>query len=175
MLIFVGFLKNFGSVRHDEKIFSHKTYMFLLVSRLTLAFIAPSFSQQISQNDAMEKLLEPFGFTFGQLQDIATLLNHLEINNVSIEVFIEYVEDQKKERVKSIKEQRINLKTAKEKWQRIALKCPECNTAMSLYPVNSQTGDQAGDGLNSQWQCPKCWYDEYSTKTIREQFDELRK
>ena len=123
----------------------------------------------------IEKLLEPFGFTFGQLQDIITLLDHLEKNNVSVEEFTEYVENEKIERVKKQKIFEKEQKKSIEEWQKIALKCPECNTIMGLYPVNTHTGDQTGDESKSMWQCPKCWHDEYSTKTIQEQFDEIRR
>lgn len=122
----------------------------------------------------IEKLLLPFGFSFGQLQDISTLLKHLEKNNVSIKDFIEYIAELKIKEAENREHNKKIAKKHKEQWQKIALKCPECNTTMNLYPVNTHTGDQTGDGSKSMWQCPKCWYDEYSTKSIREQFEEIR-
>lgn len=123
----------------------------------------------------MIKLLEPFGFTFGQLQDISTLLKHLEKNNVSIEAFIDYIEEQKKEKVKAEKQNKEQGKKDKAQWDKNALKCSECKTTMNLYPVNFTPRDQVGGDFNSQWLCPNCGYEEYSTKTIREWFDEIRR
>ena len=51
--------------------------------------------------------------------------------------------------------------------------CPECNTIMLLGQVNNHPANQVGEDLKSQWFCPKCFYDEYSTKTVQEQIKEL--
>lgn len=119
----------------------------------------------------IKKLLEPFGFTFGQLQDISTLLKGFERDNISIEDFIEYIEDQKKQRIKSIELQ----KESQKEWEKRALKCPECKTVMRLYPVNTNPKDRVGNDLRSQWLCPKCWYNEFSTKTTRDWLIEINK
>lgn len=114
----------------------------------------------------IEKLLEPFGFTFGQLQDMVTLLEHLEKNAVPIESFIKYVKEKKIKKTKT---------TSCDQGKRNTLKCPECNTAMNLFPVNTSPRDQTGDDSKSVWICPKCWHDEYSTKSIKEWLEEIRR
>ncbi len=121
-------------------------------------------------NKNIEKALEPFGFPFGTLQDLGTFLRHLEKNQLSVSDFLGYIDQQKQEaagrekRVATLREQR------QKEWAEIARKCPECSAPMNLFQVNTGPRDQTGDDSNSQWACPVCLHDEYSTKTVRELF-----
>lgn len=112
----------------------------------------------------IEKLLEPFGFNFAQLQDISTLLKHLKSNNKTVEDFINFIEEEKTKRTKTNKLREEN-----------ALKCPECKTTMSLFPVNTNPKDQVGNDLRSQWLCPKCWYNKFSKRTTKDWLIEINK
>jgi len=109
----------------------------------------------------MEKLLEPFGFSFGRLQDIATLIKQLKRNHIPVIKFVEYVEQEKTNRAK------IN-KSNKKRWEQNTLKCPDCQSPMNLFPVNTVPGDQTGDGSQSVWMCPKCGETVYNLETVAE-------
>jgi len=116
----------------------------------------------------IEKLLEPFGFSFGQLQDIATFLKQLKENNISVESFIGHVEAKKRERAEEIKAILAVSQKQRDTWALRALKCPACETPMYVAPVNTAPGDQTGDDSQSVWMCPKCWETVYSLETVAE-------
>lgn len=110
------------------------------------------------------KIFAAFDLQFGRRQDFITFLIHIRNNNIDIDEIIDYFEklkrvERKKERQR---EQEYN------QWNKNALRCPKCKTMMRLYSVNTYKGDQTGDNSKSQWFCSKCWYDEYSTKTVEE-------
>ena len=117
----------------------------------------------------IEKILEPFSLSLGKKQDLGTLLIHLRDNEVTMDEVIDYIEGLKKD-MRAGQEKREKEQT---KWNSLTLKCPECNTIMQLTSVNTHPGNQVGEDLKSQWFCPKCFYDEYSEKTISEQIKEL--
>jgi len=124
----------------------------------------------------IDKLLEPFGFTFGQLQDVGTLLKSLKNNNIknlTIDEFINYIEKKKTERSKTETNLEELLNKQQERWDQKTLKCPECKSPMNLLPVNTNRRNQTGDDSKSQWLCQKCWHDEYSTKTVAEMLGKL--
>jgi len=123
----------------------------------------------------MIKILSPFTFNFGQLQDIVALIQHLDKNDVTIEKFVSYVQERKLEMVEAEKIAATNLQKQRDKWALQALKCPACETPMYVSPVNTSPGDQTGDDSKSMWICPKCWHEEYSTKSIKEWLEEIRR
>ena len=117
----------------------------------------------------IEKILEPFGLSLGKKQDLATLLIHLRDNGVTTDEVIEHIEDLKK----NIQEKQKKQNKERDRWNEVALKCPDCKIAMQLSPVNTHPANQVDKEFNSQWLCPKCWYDEYSKKTVREWIEEI--
>jgi len=121
----------------------------------------------------IKRLLIPFGFSFGQLQDIATLLRHLERNNVSVGDYLEYIEQIKIEQAKNKKFNKERFTKLKELWNKNALKCPECSTVMNLYPVNTNPRDQVEGNFSSQWLCPKCQYEWFSNRNIKSWMKEI--
>lgn len=122
----------------------------------------------------MQKILEPFGFSFGQLQDIATMLKQLRLNHISMVEFIKHVEEMKVVKTNISKINTEEFKQLTLKWEDRALKCPECSNTMSLFPVNTRPDNQTGDNSKSQWFCQKCWSTVYSTKTINEILKEIK-
>jgi len=123
----------------------------------------------------IKKLLEAFSFTFGQLQDIVTLIKNLEKNEISNQEFIAYI---KKEKVLRLDNKRkiANIeKSSKIQWEKNALKCVECGSIMNLFPVNSNKGDQVEGNFKSQWFCPNCGNDKFSNKTVRETIVKINK
>ena len=123
----------------------------------------------------MKKLLEPFSFNLGQLQDISTLLEHLKGNNIPIESFIGYVKQEKINKLKANERVGEERKKVEAQWSKIAIKCPDCETSMFLFQVNTNPRDQIGGDLKSQWYCRKCEYAQYSKKTVQEILKERRR
>lgn len=107
----------------------------------------------------MKKLLEPFGFNFGQLQDIATLLGQLDRQGFSFDDLKDYIE---KEKIRKIGET-----LGKKDWTKFAPKCKECNEAMRPYSVNTNPRDQVGGDHKTQWVCFACGHEEFSILSIR--------
>jgi len=116
----------------------------------------------------MINILSPFSFTFGQLQDIVALIQHLDKNDVTIEKFVSYVQERKLEMVEAEKIAAANLQKQRDKWALRALKCPACETPMNVAPVNTAPGDQTGDDSKSVWMCHNCWETVYNLETIAE-------
>jgi len=119
----------------------------------------------------MKELLDPYSFTFGQLQDIASFMQNLHNSNISMIEFIKYIEQEKKKIAVMGKINQAQRIKSKGLWDKNALKCPVCGSAMNLYPVNSSKGDKIGGVYKSQWQCPECYHDIFSNKQIREWLD----
>lgn len=124
--------------------------------------------------DFMKKLLESFSFNLSMLQNISTLLNHLEVNNIPIKNFHEHVEQEKINKAKDDKIANNKRKKIKLQWDKIAVKCPDCKTPMGLFPVNTNPGNQVGDDLRSLWFCDKCEHAEYSKRSADEILKERR-
>ncbi|MFH1638328.1 MAG: hypothetical protein ABIB71_07930, partial [Candidatus Woesearchaeota archaeon] len=102
-------------------------------------------------------------------------IQHLNKNDVTIEKFVSYVQGKKLEMVEAEKVATANLQKQRDKWTLRALKCPACATPMNVSPVNTSPGDQTEDDSKSVWMCPKCWHEEYSTKSIKEWLEEIRR
>lgn len=99
----------------------------------------------------IEELLQPF--SFGQLQDMSTLLQSLENYGISTGDFREYVRQEK------FKKTGIN---------RNILKCPNCQSLINLYPVNTTPANQTGDNSKSVWVCLKCHFEKFNTESLQE-------
>ncbi len=119
-------------------------------------------------NKTIEKALEPFGFSFGTLQDLGIFLRHLKKNHLLVADFLSYVDFQKQEAAGREKRVAVLREQRQKEWAEIARKCPECSAPMNLFQVNTGPRDQTGDDSNSQWVCPMCFHEECSTKTVRE-------
>ena len=86
----------------------------------------------------MEKTLEPFSFTLGQLQDIITLITHLEANNIPFSEFADYVDKKKIERGKEVKKFKA---------------CELCKRPMMAEPVNNSPRTMTGDDSKMVYTC----------------------
>ncbi len=49
------------------------------------------------------------------------------------------------------------------------LNCPECGAQLQLLPVNNSPATQTGDDSRSVWICRGCFYEQFSTKTVKEE------
>lgn len=100
---------------------------------------------------------------FGQKawQEFLNQIAWLEENNIRIEFVRDLLEEHKK---KAMAEMQENQKLSDR-----ALKCPECGTPLQLLPVNDSPATQTGDDSKSVWLCRKCFYEEFSDKTVKEQ------
>lgn len=119
----------------------------------------------------IEKILEPFSLKFGQKQDLGTLLIHLRDNGVTADEVIDYIEGIKE----GIRAKQEKQSKERDRWNEVALKCPDCKIAMILTSVNTHPSNQVEKGLNSQWVCLKCWYEMFSEKTTADWVKELNK
>lgn len=115
----------------------------------------------------IEEILIPFGFSFGILQDINTLLRLLEKNKISSSDFTKYIRDIKKENFKVAEDSRQKMIEAEKEWITVVPKCPNCNNILSLMPVNTVAANQTGDDHKSLWYCTKCDYERYNNETVK--------
>jgi hypothetical protein len=53
-------------------------------------------------------------------------------------------------------------------------KCPECDTDLLLYIINTPKGRSNRKGWRTLWQCPVCAYEKYSKKTVDDWIKELK-
>ncbi len=90
----------------------------------------------------IEKLLEPFGFSLGQLQDIVTLVTSLKVNNYPFDDFISFVEDEKIEAMRERKEAQSAFR-----------RCPICEAAMWREQVNISLSTVTGDESKISYTC----------------------
>ena len=118
----------------------------------------------------IKKLLEPFGLTLGQLQDISTLLGVFKKNNISIDDFAGFIKNERLELIKSNESDIKRIKKNKTFWGKNALRCSECSQKMNLYPVNTVPGDKTGDDSKSVWICPNknCMETIYNKQSMQE-------
>jgi predicted RNA-binding Zn-ribbon protein involved in translation (DUF1610 family) len=98
------------------------------------------------------------GFTFGQVQDAATLLKALEKHGISRSDFLAHVAEEKRRRVQARRE----IEKRRTEVEKRLPKCPTCGIAMILRPA----GEDPKDG--SHWTCPKCRFGKYDPRTVEE-------
>ena len=95
-------------------------------------------------------------FSFGQLQDAATLIKTLGKAGYSPENLIEYVDARKG---------KIELR---KKIAERSPKCPSCKVPMVLraaHPPDPKTGDPGDPSEGSHWTCPKCRFGKYDPRS----------
>jgi len=103
-------------------------------------------------------------FRFGVVQDCGTLIKLLLDSDVTIEAFLNWLEEEKR-RYKPPPRSRVP-RPPREVLKR---KCPSCGKWLHLAEVNHSPRCRVGGDYKSQWFCPNCWWDEYSKKDIREE------
>ena len=116
----------------------------------------------------IKKILAPFSFPIGKLQDIANLLNSLAGAGISNKEFLQYIEAQSKLIRAGIKKENEMRKAAIRKYRDSLPNCTACSTKMNIFPVNTVAGDQTGDNSQSVWICPKCGETVYNLETVAE-------
>lgn len=118
----------------------------------------------VLMDDAQFKMLEDMfrGFSYGQMQDARSLMSTMLHNEVSIPLFIEFVNEKVLRSVLANAEDPVvrpkPLKT---------LACPKCDSPM-YYRVlrNLKTG------YRSNFACDKCGFDHYDSRTVQEVLNE---
>ena len=118
----------------------------------------------------IKDILEPFNLSIGKRQDLLTLMVHLRNNKITMDGFIKYLGELKIEQIELIKRQNGGINKLHERCNMAVFKCPECNTTMRLYPVNTNPGDQTEDDSKSVWVCPNrdCMENIYNKQTMQE-------
>ena len=121
----------------------------------------------------IEKILTPFNLTFGDKQDLLTILQTIEGSGFAMVEIIVYLEDLKQNRIEATRQ----AEKDKIAYEATLLKCPECQTLMTLRPINIDPSTQTGDNSKTVWLCPnlKCMRTEYSEKTLEQWQDELKR
>lgn len=115
-------------------------------------------------------------FPFSLLQNLITLIEILQNEDVSIPELIEYVERKKIAFIQQNQRQReLNINDISQ-WERYAKRCPACKSIMGLMPVNSMPSNQIGGVWKSMWFCPdwrNCDYEELSKESYRQQVERI--
>ena len=91
-------------------------------------------------------------WSFGQHQDFVNLIITLKNGGISIDEFVEFVE-QKKSKAAAINRS-VNSMTPEQQQQiqALARKCPNCDNVLSLFPVEQENES----GWESVWRCSSC-------------------
>lgn len=116
-------------------------------------------------NNLYQKL-DPFNF--GQLQTFVTIYKYLKRNEIEPEQLKTYVEDQKKLREDSLRKQEEDIFKQRQMWDEQAMKCPDCEIPMHLFPVNTNSRNRVEGNYNSQWHCPNCGEDQFNIEDVNE-------
>ena len=119
----------------------------------------------------IKELLEPFDLSVGSKQDLLSIFVSIENSKFSFEEIISYLRDEKSKFVESFKQDQ----NVKREYEKIAIRCPECEAVMFLYHVNNKPNVQVGEGLKSQWYCLKCAHTIFNKKSIQEILKERRR
>lgn len=92
-------------------------------------------------------------FSFGQLQDFATISKHLEKHGLAPNDVASYVREYKDALIGKRFDHKLEQLKARPK-------CPACLIPMVLRPA----GEDPEDG--SHWTCPKCRYGRYDPRPL---------
>lgn len=109
-------------------------------------------------------------FRFGTLQECRSVIRALEKNGISYDEFSNWL-DEEAERTKDARTPPPMPKIPYPPRRQLRRRCPECGAWMRVFTVNDKPGNMVGGGWRSQWLCTnrKCYWDEYSTKSAREE------
>ena len=99
-------------------------------------------------------------FTPGLLQDALNLSVILDINGLCFGDISDYLAERQNEIL------RRELVFRKE--------CPVCFDTMDLAPVNTNSGDQTGEGSKSVWTCGSCMNQIYNKYSITERMKQKK-
>ncbi|MCK5644373.1 MAG: hypothetical protein KAJ19_26475 [Gammaproteobacteria bacterium] len=119
----------------------------------------------------IKELLEPFDLSVGSKQDLLSIFVSIENSKFSFEEIISHLRNEKAKFVKNFKQDQRD----KREYEKIAIRCPECEAVMFLYHVNNKPNVQVGEGLKSQWYCLKCAHTIFNKKSIQEILKERRR
>lgn len=121
----------------------------------------------------METILQPF--TLKTIQECLILYEHLEKHGKTLDD------------VRGFLERRPKVPKVRVASYFTHRPCPKCGRPMRLYTVNTGVEDQVGKDpatgkpYRTMWFCGTscsgkgCWYEEYSTLTVEEQLEKLRR
>lgn len=112
-------------------------------------------------------------FRFGVLQDCKNIMLKLKRENISLDEFVEWIEEESK--VVEETRQVSNEYDAPVENPRKLLRrrCPDCGNYLVIKPVNhsSSTAIEDAPELKSVWICKRCKFDEFSDKPIHEEIE----
>lgn len=117
----------------------------------------------INRFNEIDKALS--AFSFSKLQEFFFILNILDQQNIVISEFKEYVIERQKNIQNDLKEQNKESVKYQLKWERKGKKCPDCNSTMNFYRVNTGPRDKVDGNYKAQWFCNNCYTDEYTIES----------
>lgn len=114
-------------------------------------------------------------FSFGRLQDLVTLYDHLEKDDMTVENVREFIEYTKEAMEKATKERDKMLKERTEKWNKKTHKCPDCREPLMLRPITIAKGKGNREGYTCHWYCREenCNFEEYSHEDFKETYSKI--
>jgi len=91
-------------------------------------------------------------WSIGLQQDLVTLLNHMEHENISTDEFIESVELKVIKIQNQVAEHEEKKRKFNRLWNEIVGSCPDCGSPVRVYPIDTENEE----GNKSWFRCSKC-------------------
>ena len=112
-------------------------------------------------------------FNFGKLQELVTLFNVLEREEISFEKLKSFIKTSLENQSFQEAEYRAAFEYRERQWSKNAPKCPVCKVSLGLYRIREPEGKGNVYGYTCLWYCPdeECGYEEY----LKEDFQEVYK
>ncbi len=124
------------------------------------------FNRKISQKRIKELNRIFAAFTFSKLQDLNSLICHMEQQKVSKKEFKKFLVAKQDRDLKKVREASIRPYP-----NQIKSECPKCSMPLHLFTVNSKSCEMVGGKWKTQLICEdweNCGYERFSIKTIDE-------
>lgn len=119
----------------------------------------------------MKNLLEAWDLK--TLQELRTLYVHLKRHNRTMEEFVDFVEERRKQSL----EAKAKASAFSKRLRQYGLHCPKCSAPMTPFPVNTGPRDQIGGNYKTQWICPRaeCRHEVFREDSLEEFIQKRRK
>jgi len=116
-------------------------------------------------------------YSLKNLQDFRSLARSLDGLGVSPDSWLEEIEKEIKARLEIrgiLDERMIPASDFMRQFSEKTKTCPVCGNKLSLTSVNTQPGNQVGEGYKSLWFCGKCLeHEEYSKQSMTKILNDL--
>ena len=109
-------------------------------------------------------------FTFGQLQDAATLIRVLRRKEIALDDFLAYVDGASRQQQRET--------DSRDDLSRHLPRCPECDTPMvprEAHPPDPESADPGDPEEGSYWACQKCRFSRFDARPLTDIQTELQR